>query len=158
LQKIIPSLWYAEKADEAAHFYASLIPNSRVDSVMTLPADTPSGPEGAVKVVDFTLAGQRFTAITAGPFDPFNHAISFTIDCDDQAEADRLWSALSEGGTVEMCGWVKDRYGVSWQIVPREFAEMARDKDETKVRRLLQAMMTMRKLEVAELRKAFEGK
>jgi predicted 3-demethylubiquinone-9 3-methyltransferase (glyoxalase superfamily) len=157
VSKIVPSLWFAEKADEAARFYASLIPNSSVDNVMTLPAETPSGPEGAVKVVEFTLAGQKFMAITAGPFETFNHSISFMINCDDQAEIDRLWNALSEGGSVEMCGWLKDRYGLSWQIVPTEFGAMMRDKDKAKVRRVTAAMLKMQKFDIAALRKAFEG-
>ncbi len=157
MSKIIPSLWYSEKADEAARFYASLIPNSSVDSVTTLPADTPSGPEGAVKVVEFTLAGQQFMAISAGPLDSFNHSISFIVNCEDQAEVDRLWDALSEGGSVEQCGWLKDRYGVSWQIVPCEFAAMMKDKDKAKVRRVAAAMLKMVKFDIAELRRAFEG-
>ncbi len=157
MSKIVPNLWYAEKADEAARFYASLIPNSRVDSVTTLPADTPSGPEGAVKIVEFTLAGQKFMAFSAGPLDSFNHSISFVVNCDDQAEVDRLWDALSSGGTVEQCGWLRDRYGVSWQIVPREFGAMMKDKDKAKVRRVAAAMLKMVKFDIAELRRAFEG-
>lgn len=157
MSKIVASLWYAEKADEAAHFYASLIPDSRVDSVTTLAAETPSGPEGAVKIVEFTLAGQPFVAMTAGPFEAFNHSVSFIVNCDDQAEVDRLWDGLSEGGTQEMCGWVKDRYGLSWQIIPREFSQMMRDKDKSKVRRVSEAMLKMRKFDIAALRKAFEG-
>ncbi len=116
--KIFPHLWYAKEAEEAAHFYASIFPDSRVDRVTPLPTDTPSGPAGSVKVVDFTLFGQRFQAITAGPLDPFNHAISLVVMCDDQAELDRYWNALLEGGTAEACGWLRDKYGVSWQIVP----------------------------------------
>jgi predicted 3-demethylubiquinone-9 3-methyltransferase (glyoxalase superfamily) len=157
MAKIVPCLWYSEKADEAAHFYASLIPDSRVDSVTTLAADSPSGPEGSVKIVEMTLAGQPFTAMTAGPFEAFNHAISFIVNCDDQAEVDRLWEGLSQGGTEEMCGWVKDRYGLSWQIIPRAFGEMMRDKDRGKVARVSQAMLKMKKFDIAELRKAFEG-
>lgn len=111
--KITPHLWFAEKAVEAATFYVSLFPDSRVDAVAPLPVDTPSGPAGSVKVVEFTLAGQPFLAIEAGPLDPFNHAISFHVNCTDQAEVDRLWDALGAGGTFEQCGWLKDRYGVS---------------------------------------------
>jgi predicted 3-demethylubiquinone-9 3-methyltransferase (glyoxalase superfamily) len=108
-QKITPHLWFAEKADEAAAFYASIFPNSRVDGVTSLPADTPSGPAGSVKVVEFTLAGQPFMAISAGPLDPFNHAISFIVDCEDQAEVDHYWNKLLDGGKAEQCGWLKDR-------------------------------------------------
>src|SRR3984893_6219025 len=124
MSKIVPSLWYTEKAEEDAAFYVSLLPNSKVDSVTPLPADTPSGPAGSVKVVEFTLMGQPFMAISAGPLDPFNHAVSFMVQCDDQAEIDRLWAALSEGGKVEQCGWLKDRYGLFWQIAPAVLGEM----------------------------------
>jgi predicted 3-demethylubiquinone-9 3-methyltransferase (glyoxalase superfamily) len=159
MSKITPCLWFAEKAEEAARFYVSLLPDSRVDSVTPLPADSPSGPAGSVQVVEFTLAGQQFMAMSAGPLDPFNHAISFMIDCADQAEVDRLWDALSAGGTVEQCGWLKDRYGVSWQIVPTALGEMMKDKDKdkAKVRRVAEAMLKMVKLDVAGLRKAYEG-
>jgi predicted 3-demethylubiquinone-9 3-methyltransferase (glyoxalase superfamily) len=158
MAKIVPNLWYSEKAEEAAAFYASLLPDSRVDSVTTLPADTPSGPEGSVQIVEFTLAGQPFMAINAGPLDPFNHAISFMINCDTQEEIDRLWEALSEGGSIEQCGWLKDRYGVSWQIVPTVLGEMMKDKDRTRVRRVAEAMLKMVKLDIAGLRKAYEGR
>jgi predicted 3-demethylubiquinone-9 3-methyltransferase (glyoxalase superfamily) len=157
MAKIVPSLWYVKDAEQAARFYTSLLPDSRVDSVTTLPADTPSGPEGSVQVVEFTLAGQPFLAVNAGPLDPFNHAISFIINCADQAEVDRLWAALSEGGKVEQCGWLKDRYGVSWQIVPTVFGEMMKDKDRAKVRRVTQAMLKMVKFDIAALQKAYSG-
>jgi predicted 3-demethylubiquinone-9 3-methyltransferase (glyoxalase superfamily) len=155
--KIVPHLWYADKAEEAAAFYASLLPDSRVDSVTTLPADTPSGPAGSVQIVEFTLAGQPFLALNAGPLDPFNHAISFVINCDDQAEIDRLWDALGEGGSIEQCGWLKDRYGVSWQIVPTVLGELMRDKDPAKTRRVAEAMLKMVKLDIEGLRRAYEG-
>ena len=157
MAKIVPCLWYTDKAEEAAAFYVSLLPDSRIDNVSTLPADTPSGPEGSVQVVEFTLAGQPFMAMTAGPLDPFNHAISFMVNCDDQAEIDRLWAALSKGGTVEQCGWLKDRYGVSWQIVPTVLGEMMKDRDRAKVRRATQAMLKMVKFDIAELQKAYRG-
>jgi predicted 3-demethylubiquinone-9 3-methyltransferase (glyoxalase superfamily) len=157
MAKIVPCIWYAEKAEEAAAFYVSLLPDSRIDNVTTVPADTPSGPAGSVKVVEFTLAGQPFIAMKAGPLDPFNHAISFMVNCADQAEIDRLWDALSEGGTVEQCGWLKDRYGVSWQIVPTVFGEMMKDKDPAKVRRVAEAMLKMVKFDIAGLKKAYDG-
>jgi predicted 3-demethylubiquinone-9 3-methyltransferase (glyoxalase superfamily) len=157
MTKIIPHLWYSEKAEEAARFYASVIPNSRVEAVTTLPADTPSGPEGLVQVVEFTLAGQPFLAINAGPLDPFNHAISFAINCDTQDEIDRLWSALSEGGLIEHCGWLKDRYGVSWQIVPSVLGHMMKDGDKGKARRVAQAMLKMVKFDIARLQPAYAG-
>jgi predicted 3-demethylubiquinone-9 3-methyltransferase (glyoxalase superfamily) len=157
MSKIIPCLWFADKAEEAARFYVSLLPDSRVDSVTPLPADSPSGPAGSVQIIEFTLAGQPFMAMQAGPLDPFNHAISFTINCADQAEVDRLWDALSKGGTIEQCGWLKDRYGVSWQIVPTALGEMMKDKDKEKARRVAEAMLKMVKLDIAGLRKAYEG-
>ena len=148
MNRIIPHLWYADKAEEAARFYVSLLPDSRVDSVVTMPADSPAGPAGSVQVVEFTLQGQPFLAINAGPLDPFNHAISFVINCDDQAEIDRLWDALSQGGSTEMCGWLKDRYGVSWQIVPTVLGEMMKDKDPVRGRRVAEAMLKMAKLDI----------
>jgi len=156
--KIVPHLWFADKAVEAANFYASLFPDSRVDDVTPVPADTPSGPAGSVQVVEFTLAGQPFMAINAGPLDPFNHAISFIVNCDDQAEVDRLWDALSAGGTIEQCGWLKDRYGVSWQIVPTVLGEMMKDKDRERSKRVMEAMLQMKKLDIAGLEKAYAGK
>ncbi len=141
MTRIIPHLWYAEKAEEAAAFYASIL----------------SGPAGSVKVVEFTLLGQPFLAISAGPLDPFNHAVSFVVECDDQAEIDRLWAALSDGGKTEQCGWLKDRYGLSWQIVPKVLGEMMKDPDRTRSQRAAQAMMKMVKLDIAGLKKAYEG-
>ena len=158
MSKITPCLWYSAKADEAAAFYASVIPNSKVDRVSALPIDTPSGPAGSVKIVEFTLAGQSFLAMTAGPFEDFNHAISFSIVCEDQKEVDRLWDALSAGGKVEQCGWLRDRYGLCWQIVPKVFVEMMSDKDPAKVKRVAEAMMQMVKFDIAGLQKAYEGR
>ncbi len=155
--KIVPHLWFADRAVEAAEFYTSLFPGSRVDSVTPIPADTPSGPAGSVQVVEFTLAGQPFMAISAGPLDPFNHAISVLVHCDDQAEVDRLWDALSAGGAVEQCGWLRDRYGVSWQIVPRALGELMRGSDRAGARRVMEAMLGMKKLDVAALRRARAG-
>ena len=157
MSKIAPCLWYSEKAEEAARFYVSLIPDSRIDSVTPLPADSPSGPAGSVQVVEFTLAGRPFMAFAAGRPDPFSHAVSFMVECQDQAEVDRLWDALSAGGTVEQCGWLKDRYGLSWQIVPKALGEMMKDKDRAKARRVAEAMLKMVKLDVAALRRAYEG-
>ena len=158
IQKITPSLWYAREAEEAARFYASIFPDSRVDRVTTMPADSPSGPEGSVVVVDFTLFGQSFMAMSAGPHDKFNHAISFTVNCEDQAEVDRYWDALLDGGTPEACGWLRDRYGVAWQITPRVMGEMLAHPDRDKARRAALAMMQMIKLDIAALQAAFDGK
>ena len=134
MARIIPHLWYSTQAEEAAKFYASVIPNSKVESVTALPADSPSGPAGSVKVVEFTLCGQPFVAFSAGPLDDFNHSISFMIECETQAEIDRLWDALGKGGKVEQCGWLKDRYGLSWQITPKVLGQMMKDKDPGKAR------------------------
>jgi predicted 3-demethylubiquinone-9 3-methyltransferase (glyoxalase superfamily) len=157
VSKIVPFLWYADKAEEAAAFYVSLLPDSRVDSVTKMPADSPSGPAGSVQVVEFTLAGQPFMAMNAGPLDPFNHAISFLVNCADQAEIDRLWAALSEGGSTEQCGWLKDRYGVSWQIVPTVLGEMMKDPDRVRAKRVTEAMLGMIKIDIDGLRRAFEA-
>jgi predicted 3-demethylubiquinone-9 3-methyltransferase (glyoxalase superfamily) len=156
MPRLVPSLWYSEKAEEAAAFYASLLPNSKVDSVTELPADTPSGPADSVKVVEFTLLGQPFLALSAGPLDAFNHSISFMIECEDQAEIDRLWAALSEGGQTEQCGWLKDRYGLYWQIVPSVLGAMMKDKDRARAKRVAEAMLKMSKFDIAGLQKAYE--
>jgi predicted 3-demethylubiquinone-9 3-methyltransferase (glyoxalase superfamily) len=157
VQKITPHLWYAKEAEEAARFYASIFPDSHVDRVTALPSDSPSGPAGSVKLVEFTLSGQAFLAISAGPLDPFNHAISFVVNCDDQAEVDRYWDALLNGGAPEQCGWLKDKYGVSWQIVPTVLGQMMTDPDRDKARRVTEAMLKMVKLDIAGLRSAYEA-
>jgi predicted 3-demethylubiquinone-9 3-methyltransferase (glyoxalase superfamily) len=158
MSKVSPFLWFARKGEEAAHFYASLLPDSRVDGVRTLPADTPSGPAGTVKVVDFTLAGQSYVIMQAGPLDPFNRAISFMINCDDQAEVDRIWDAhLKNGGKEAVCGWLIDRWGVHWQIVPKAMMAMLRSPDRAAATRATKAMMNMVKLDIATLQKAFDG-
>jgi predicted 3-demethylubiquinone-9 3-methyltransferase (glyoxalase superfamily) len=157
VSKIAPCLWYSDKAEEAAAFYASVLPNSKVDSVTALPADSPSGPAGSVKVVEFTLMGQPFMAMSAGPLDPFNHAVSFMVECEDQREVDRLWDALGAGGKIEQCGWLRDRYGLCWQIVPKILGQMMKDPDRVRAGRVAQAMMQMIKLDVAGLQKAYDG-
>jgi predicted 3-demethylubiquinone-9 3-methyltransferase (glyoxalase superfamily) len=156
--KIFPFLWYAKEAEQAARFYASIFPDSRVDRVTTLRSETPSGPPGSVKVVDFTLFGQHFQAMTAGPLDPFNHAISLVVLCEDQTELDRYWNALLEGGSPEACGWLRDKYGVSWQIVPAVLDEMMADKDVARSKRVTDAMLKMVKLDIAVLKAAYDGK
>jgi len=157
MQKITPFLWYSKDAEEAAAFYASIFPDSRVLRVTPLLSESPSGPPGSVKIVDFVLFGQSFTAMTAGPLDPFNHAISFVVNCDDQAELDRYWNALLEGGSAEACGWLKDRYGLSWQIVPKVLFEMMANPDRAKAKRASDAMLKMVKLDIAALQAAFAG-
>lgn len=157
IQKITPFLWYAEKADEAAAFYAGIFPESRVNAVNAMPVESPSGPPGSVKVVEFELFGQAFVAMSAGPLDPFNHAVSFVVNCDDQDEIDRYWNALLEGGTAEQCGWLRDRYGLCWQIVPSAMGRMMSSPDRAAAARAAQAMMTMVKFDIAALEKAFAG-
>lgn len=157
-QKIFTHLWYAEGADEAAAFYASIFPNSSVERVWTVPAETPSGPAGSVKVVDFTLLGQHFQAITAGPHHEFNDAISLVVQCDDQTELDRYWEALlAGGGKPQACGWLSDRFGLRWQIVPATLDEMMRDGDEEAAQRVTEAMLKMIKLDIAQLERAYRG-
>ncbi len=156
--KIFTHLWYAKDAEEAAAFYASIFPDSRVDAVTAMQSETPSGPPGSVKVVDFTLLGQRFQAITAGPHHEFNDAISLVVLCDDQAELDRYWNALLEGGgKPQACGWLIDRYGLRWQIVPAAFDEMMRDTDPVRSKRVTDAMLRMVKLDIATLEKAYRS-
>jgi predicted 3-demethylubiquinone-9 3-methyltransferase (glyoxalase superfamily) len=156
--KIFPHLWYAEEAEEAARFYASIFPDSRVDSVTPLMSESPSGPPGSVKVVDFTLLGQRFQAITAGPHDDFNDAISLVVLCDDQAELDRFWDALlADGGEPQACGWLIDPFGLRWQIVPAALDEMMRDTDPERSKRVSDAFLKMVKLDIAALEKAYRG-
>ena len=158
MQKITPFLWYAKEAEEAAAFYAATFPDSRVVRVTAMPSESPSGPPGSVKVVEFVLFGQPFTAMSAGPLDPFNHAVSFVVSCDDQAELDRYWNALlANGGVAEQCGWLKDRYGLSWQIVPAVLGEMMADPDRAKAKRAADAMLKMDKLDVAALQAAYRG-
>jgi predicted 3-demethylubiquinone-9 3-methyltransferase (glyoxalase superfamily) len=156
--KIFTHLWYAKDAEEAARFYTSIFPDSRVDRVWALPGETPSGPAGSVKLVDFTLRGQRFQAISAGPHHDFNDAMSIVVVCDDQAELDRYWNALLEGGgKPQACGWLIDRYGLRWQIVPARLDEMMRDADVSRARRVTDAMLKMVKLEIAPLEAAYAG-
>jgi predicted 3-demethylubiquinone-9 3-methyltransferase (glyoxalase superfamily) len=157
MSKITPCLWFDGNAEEAANFYASLLPDSSVDAVVRAPSDYPSGSAGNVLVVEFTLAGEKFTGLNGGPYFTFNEAVSFQIDCDDQAEVDRLTEALSAVPEAEQCGWVKDRFGLSWQIVPRVLKEMLADPDRAKAKRAMDAMMEMKRLDIAALEEAFEG-
>ncbi len=158
MPKITPNLWFDGRAEEAARFYVSLFPDSRVDSVSRAAADNPSTSEGEVLLVSFTLDGQPFVGINGGPQFPFSEAVSFQIDCADQAEADRYWEALVEGGGEHgQCGWLKDRFGLSWQVVPRETAAYLGGPDADGARRAMTAMLAMGRLDVAALRAAYEG-
>ena len=156
--KIFPFLWYATQAEEAAKFYASVFPDSRVDRVVAMQSESPSGPPGSVKVVDFTLFGQKFQAMTAGPHHEFNDAISMVVMCDDQKELDRYWNALlGGGGQTQACGWLIDRFGLRWQIVPSVLVDMMADRDPARSKRVSDAMMTMIKLDIAQLEKAYRA-
>lgn len=157
MQKVTPCLWFDGQAEQAAEFYVSLLPDSRIDAVNRSPIDTPSGPAGMVLTVEFTLAGSRFVGLNGGPQFPFTEAVSFQIACADQAEVDRLWAALTEGGAEVQCGWLKDRWGVSWQIVPTRLLELFNDPDPGRARRAAEAMMKMIKIDVAELERAANG-
>jgi len=153
--KIFTHLWYAKEAEEAARFYASIFPDSKVDRVTTLRSESPSGPPGSVQVVDFTLLGQRFQAMSAGPHHEFNDAVSIVVLCDDQAELDRYWDALlAGGGRPQACGWLIDRFGLRWQIVPALLDELMGDPDPVRSKRVSDAMLKMIKLDIAALEKA----
>ncbi|NLS14975.1 VOC family protein [Rhizobium sp. P40RR-XXII] len=155
MSKIAPCLWFAREAEEAANFYVSLFPDSRIDHVQRNIVDTPAGKSDQVLVVSFTLAGQRFMAMNGGSHVEFTHAISLEVDCADQAEVDRLWNGLTDGGAAVQCGWLKDRYGISWQIVPSVLGKYIADPDPAKAARVMQAMMEMVKLDIAELEAAY---
>jgi predicted 3-demethylubiquinone-9 3-methyltransferase (glyoxalase superfamily) len=158
MTKISPHLWYTDKADEAAAFYASIFPDSRVDSVTAIEADNPSGPAGSVKVVEFTLCGQSFLAIGAGKHDPFNDAISLHVTCENQEELDRYWYGLLEGGGKEVaCGWLTDRYGVRWQISPRRLGQLMKSNQPGVAKRVGEAMLKMVKFDIATLERAAKG-
>lgn len=155
---ITPHLWFDDNAEEATAFYVSLFPNSRIARTTNSHTKTPGGPAGSVQIIEFTLADQPFLALNGGPKDVFNHAISFIHYCADQAEIDRLWHGLAEGGSTEMCGWVKDRFGLSWQIVPKVLAEMLADPDRDRAKRAMDAMMAMDKINIAGLVAAYDVK
>ena len=157
MSKIAPCLWFAHEAEEAAKFYVSLFPDSRIDHVQKNLVDTPAGKADQVLVVSFTLAGQRFMALNGGTRFEFTHAISLEVDCIDQAEVDRLWDGLADGGVIEQCGWLRDRYGVSWQIVPTVLSKLLADPDPAKAARVMQALMQMVKLDVTGLQAAYHG-
>jgi predicted 3-demethylubiquinone-9 3-methyltransferase (glyoxalase superfamily) len=156
--KIAPCLWFDGRAEEAAKFYASLLPDSHVDAVHRSPADYPSGRKGDVLTVEFTLGGRQFVGLNGGPEFTFNEAVSFQIYCEDQAEADRLTESLSAVPEAEQCGWVKDRFGLSWQIVPKRMLALLADPDTAKARRAMEAMMTMKRIDIAAVERAAEGR
>jgi predicted 3-demethylubiquinone-9 3-methyltransferase (glyoxalase superfamily) len=153
MQKIRPFLWFNGKAEEAVNFYASIFRNAKIGSVMRY-GDAGPGPKGSVMSVTFELEGQDFIALNGGPHFSFTPAVSFFVTCDTQEEVDAYWDKLCEGGEPVQCGWLKDKYGLSWQIVPAVLLELLQDKDAAKANRVMQAMMKMVKLDIAALRRA----
>lgn len=154
MQKIVPFLWFDTQAEDAAHFYVSVFKNSSIEAVSRFTDE-----EGLDQVmsVTFMLDGQEYIALNGGPVFTFSPAISFFVNCEDQAEVDRLWSQLSDGGEQQQCGWLKDKYGISWQIVPTVLGELLGDKDPVKAQNVMEAMLTMNKIDIAELQKAYRS-
>ena len=158
MDKISPCLWFDDNAEEAARFYTAIFPDSHIDSIDRSPGETPSGPKDTVLTVDFTLAGKSYIGLNGGPDFTFNEAISLSIDCEDQAEVDRYWDALlADGGEESVCGWLKDRFGVSWQVIPRRLPEMLKSSDREAAARALAAMLKMVKIDVETLERAYAG-
>jgi predicted 3-demethylubiquinone-9 3-methyltransferase (glyoxalase superfamily) len=158
MSKVSTCLWFDGKAEEAARFYVSLLPESHIDSIVHSAVDTPGAKTGETVVVEFTLAGSQYTALNGGPNFRLTPAASLVVRCQDQAELDHIWSRLLEGGSAIQCGWLTDRYGLSWQITPVIVFEMLKDKDAAKARRVMQALMGMIKIDIHALQRAFDGK
>jgi predicted 3-demethylubiquinone-9 3-methyltransferase (glyoxalase superfamily) len=154
MSKITPFLWFDHQAEEAMLFYTSIFKNSYVVSVSR---GGPDGPDGPVLIANFVLDGQPVTALNGGPYFHFTEAFSFYVDCDDQAEVDELWEKLGAGGEISQCGWLKDKFGLSWQIVPKALGQLMGDPDPEKAQRVMQAMLKMTKLDVAALQRAHDG-
>lgn len=155
MQKITPYLWFDNQAEEAMNFYTSIFKNSKIGSVSRYGEGGPA-PAGTVISATFQLEGQEFMALNGGPAFKFTEAISFFVNCETQAEVDELWDKLSEGGDIQMCGWLKDKYGLSWQIIPTALMELMGDPDPVKAARVTNAMLQMKKIDIAELRRAYE--
>jgi predicted 3-demethylubiquinone-9 3-methyltransferase (glyoxalase superfamily) len=161
LQRITPFLWFDDRAEEAARTYVALFNNSRIGAVTRYDgasAKAAGRPEGSVMTVDFELDGQAFMALNGGPEFKFTEAISLMVNCQTQEEVDHFWNGLSDGGQEVQCGWLKDRFGVSWQVVPTSLLDMLQDKDPAKAQRVMAAMLKMRKIEIAPLQRAYEGR
>ena len=156
MQKITPFLWFDNQAEEAANYYVSIFKGSKIGQVTRYGEEGP-GPEGSVMVVSFQINGQEFLALNGGPQFKFSEAISFVVNCEAQEEVDELWEKLSERGEKVQCGWLKDRYGVSWQVVPTILGELLSDPDPIKAQRVMQAMMQMVKIDIQILKQAYEG-
>ena len=161
MQKITPFLWFDSQAEEAANFYTSIFKNSKIENITRYDEESAKAsgkPEGSVMTVDFQLEGQDFIALNGGPQFKFTEAISFSVDCKTQREVDELWEKLSAGGEEGPCGWLKDKYGLSWQIVPTVLVEMLKDKDAEKAKRVTHAMLQMKKLDIETLKRAYRGR
>ena len=156
MQKITPFLWFDNDAEEAARFYTSIFKDSTIGEIRHYGEAGPR-PKGSVMTVSFNLEGQEFIALNGGPHYSFTPAVSFFVNCETQAEVDELWEKLTDGGKPVRCGWLKDKYGLSWQIVPSVFGQMLQDKDAAKSRRVMEAMMTMIKLDIKTLQQAYAG-
>ena len=156
MQKITPFLWFDDQAEEAMHHYVSIFKNSKVWGV-TRYGDAGPGPKGSVMIASFEIEGQRFTALNGGPQFKFSEAISFVVNCETQEEVDELWDRLSEGGQTQQCGWLKDKFGLSWQIIPSALPELMSDPDPERSRRVTEVMLQMTKIDIAKLRQAYEG-
>jgi predicted 3-demethylubiquinone-9 3-methyltransferase (glyoxalase superfamily) len=157
-QRVTPCLWFDGQAEEAANFYVALLPDSRIDKVSRAPADYPSGEAGKVLLVEFTLDGRGYQALNGGPHFKLTEAFSLSVACADQAEVDRLWSVLTaDGGKAVQCGWLKDKFGLSWQIVPEALSRMMKSGDAAQSARVFKAMMQMVKLDIAQLERAYAG-
>lgn len=157
MQKITPFLWFDANAEEAMQFYTSIFKNSKITGISRY-GDAGPGPKGTVMVGSFELDGQAFMALNGGPQFKFSPAISFVVDCKTQQEVDELWEKLSEGGRKDQCGWLQDKFGVSWQIVPTILGELMQDKDPEKSQRVMKAMLGMNKLDIEGLKQAYEGR
>ena len=156
MQKITPFLWFEDKAEEAAEFYVSIFKNSRIGKIARYGEGAPM-PKGTVITVTFQLEGQDFMALNGGPLFKFSPAISFFVNCETQEEVDELWEKLSEGGEKQRCAWLRDKYGVTWQIVPTALGKMLADEDPVKAKRVMQAMLKMDKIDIQALKQAYDG-
>jgi predicted 3-demethylubiquinone-9 3-methyltransferase (glyoxalase superfamily) len=156
MQKITPFLWFNNQAEEAANFYVSIFKNAKINHIARY-GDAGPGPKGSVMVVSFQLEGQQFTALNGGPQFKFTEAVSFVVDCKSQEEVDHFWGKLSAGGETQQCGWLKDKYGLSWQIIPAVLMQLVSDPDPEKSNRVMRAMMQMTKIDIAKLQQAAAG-
>ena len=156
MQRISPCLWFDNQAEEAVNFYLSIFKNAKIKSVTRF-GDAGPGPKGSVMVIAFELDGVELIALNGGPIFKFNEAVSLSIGCQSQAEVDHYWNKLTAGGTESQCGWLKDKYGVSWQVVPLPLTELMASSDAPRVKRMTEAMFKMKKLDIAALEKAFKG-